>query len=74
MTEEQVRYLIISIDTQLSRFIPRDFKNTIRKTKEYKWAISDIIRNACFCITGEHTGKIHEYDDLIKSEIERISR
>ena len=74
MTEEQVRHLLISIDTRLCRFIPRDFLNTIRKTKEYQWTIIDIIRSACFYITGEHPGDIHEYDDLIKEEIERISK
>jgi len=73
MTQEQVEHLLISIDTQFTRFIPRDFINTIRKTREYQWAISDIIRSACFYITGEHPGDIHEFDELIKSELERIS-
>lgn len=72
MTDEQVRHLIISVHTQLSRFIPRDFIKTICKTDQYRWAISDIINNACYYLTNEIT--IHKYNDLIKAELERISQ
>lgn len=72
MTEEQVRHFIIAIDIQLSHFIPRDFHKLIRSTKEYRWAISNIINDACYYLTNETTN--HKYDDLIKAELERISR
>lgn len=72
MTEEQVRHFIISVDTQLSRFIPRDFIKTIRQTDQYRWAISDIVNSACYYLTNESA--FHKYDDLIKAELERIAR
>jgi hypothetical protein len=73
MTEEQVKHLIVSVLLNLERFIPREFQKTIRQTKEMRWAISDIIRSAEFYITGEHSDKLHAYDDIIKSELDRIS-
>lgn len=74
MTEEQVIGLIVGIDIQLTHFIPQDFKNTIRKTKEYRCAINNIIGDAYYYITGGKILPLHEYDDLIKSEIERLTR
>lgn len=72
MTEEQVRHLIISIDTQITRFIPREFHKLIRSTREYRCAISNIINEICYELTNEII--IHKYDDIIKDELERISK
>ena len=68
MTEEQVRHFIISVHVQLSQFIPQDFHKTICKTDKYRWAIENIVRNACFYLIGNK----YDYKDLIKSELERL--
>ena len=74
MTDEQARSLIIAIKHNIERFIPRDFQKSISQTDQFRWAISDIVRNAEFYITGEHSRNIHQYDDLIKSELDRLSK
>lgn len=74
MTEEQIIGLIVGIDIQLTQFLPQDYKNIIRKTNKYRWAIDNIIGDAYYYITGGKVLPLHEYDDLIKLEIERLTR
>ena len=73
-TEEQVRKFVISIDIQLTRFIPQSFVREVRKSEMYFWSVREIVRSACFYLTDETVMPIHDYDDIIKEELARINR
>ena len=73
-TEEQIRKFVISIDIQLTRFIPQSFVREVRKSEMYFWSVREIVRGACFYLTDETVMPIHDYDDIIKEELARINR